>query len=171
MGRCCLTWHAALDDLFTRAVLGMKVNEALVRAGSCGTSCVFCFCFRRAPSKTKFVLLWPQSLLSSGSCSNRLIPYCKCSLPLQNTPSWPFPVFSKQQQQTRLPMLLLSTPVLFSLVDVVSAGGKGLMLSQRAIVFSFTGFAMVHRCTLAGHSFSVPPPRVQPRAARITVAT
>ena len=129
MGRCCLTWHAALDDLFTRAVLGMKVNEALVWAGSCGTSCVFCFCFRRAPSKTKFVLLWPQSLLSSGSCSNRLIPYCKCSLPLQNTPSWPFPVFSKQQQQTRLPMLLLSTPVLFSLVDVVSAGGKGLMLS------------------------------------------
>ena len=71
----------------------------------------------------------------------------------------------------RLPMLLLSTPVLFSLVDVVSAGGKGLMLSQRAIVSSFAGFAMVHRCTWAGHSFSVPPPRVQPRAARITVAT
>jgi hypothetical protein len=35
--------NAALDDSFACAVLGKKVNEALVRAGSCGSSCVFVF--------------------------------------------------------------------------------------------------------------------------------
>ena len=103
----------------------------------------------------------PQSLLSSSSCSNWLIPYCKCSLPLHNTPSLPLPVFSKQQQQNRLPMLLLSTPVLSSLVHVVSAGGKGLMLSfvaftssiriRSAIVTRAAAALPLHRYSLRDH--------------------